>query len=181
MPPVPGDKLIRGYDTAPLIDAESGQVNTDSDPYKLLGDLNSTESTNKDYYDGGGGNNLVFGGPPSAGGNGWHSIGPGVVNYTVSPPAHQGLGAGAVVGIVAAVGFVLVAGGAIAVIRYRKRHAKHGGGGVGGGPGFIEKLRAKILGHGSDEEKAGSEVGTVAPAPDHYANRGSHRSRSTYG
>ena len=69
-------------------------------------------------------------------------------------------------------------------MRYRKRHAKHGGGGVAGGcPCLIEKWRAKILGakgHRGDEEKAGSEMGTVAPAPDHYASSRS-RGRSTDG
>ena len=182
MAPVTGDELVRGYSTTPLINAESGQINTSSYPYKLLRALNSTKLTNKGYFDGDGGNNVVFvGGVPSEGG--WGNV--GTVNYEVRP-AHHGLGPGAVVGIVAAIGLVLVAGGVIAVNKYRKRHAKHGGGGAEGGPGglsLVEKWRAKILGakgHGSDEERAGSEMGTVAPAPDHYASRSS-RGRSTYG
>ncbi|KAL8792581.1 MAG: hypothetical protein Q9195_004804 [Heterodermia aff. obscurata] len=168
MPPMTGDELVR----AQLGSAQSGQINTSAYPYKLLRALNSTKLAGKEYYDGNGGDNVVFGG------TGWGNTGP--VTYVA--PDHHGLGPGAVVGIVAAAGFVLVVGGAIAVIRYRKRHAKHGGGGQGG-PGFIEKWRAKILGdkgHEGDEEKAGSAMGTVAPGPDHYASRSRGRSRSTY-
>ena len=179
MPPIPGDDL------GPLINAASGQINTSADPYKLLRALNSTILTNKDYNNGGGSNNVIFGeGAPSEGvpgewGSGWGNT----VNYEPSP-AHQGLGTGVVVGIVTAVSLVLVAGGVIAIVRYRKRHAKHGGGGIGGGSGgagLIEKWRAKLLGLKGNEEKAGSEIGTVAPAPDHYASRSRSRGRSTYG
>ena len=178
MPPLPGVELSPGNNTAPLINAESGQINTSSDLYKLLGALNSTKPANKAYFDGNGGNNLVFGGGVPAE-TGWGNI----INYEV-PEGHHGLGTGPIVGIVAAIGFVLVAGGIIAVFRYRKRHAKHGGGGVGAGPGLIEKWRAKLLGakgHQGGEEKAGSDMGTVAPAPDHYASRSRSRGRSTYG
>ena len=178
MPPIPGDQL------GPLINAASGQINTSDYPYKLLRALNSTILANKDYNNGGGSNNIVFGegapneGAPGEWGSGWGNT----VNYE-APPAHQGLGTGVVVGIVAAVSLVLVAGGVIAVVKYRKRHAKHGGGGIGGGSGgagLIEKWRAKLLGHKGGEEKAGSEIGTVAPAPDHYASRSRSRGRSTY-
>ena len=48
---------------------------------------------NKDYFNGDGGSDVVFGGGV-LGDLGWSNIGP--VNYQVSP-AHQGLGAGAVV------------------------------------------------------------------------------------
>ena len=163
MPPITGDELVH----AQLANAESGQISTSSYPYKLFRALNSTKSTGKAYLDSNEGGNVLFDG------GGWGNTGP--VIYETAPTP-QGLGAGGIVGIV--FGALLVAGAAIAVIKYRKKHGLHGD----GGPGLIEKWRAKLLGaKGHGEEKAGSELGTVAPASDHYAHRSRSRGRSTYG